>query len=327
MALTFTDEPLAQVIATLEARLETLGAGEWLSFFALEPDLGVGLFAGEGTEVGGVRYRHRPLRVWLELAERLGCRLHTPERGVEPSGAGGVLVKLSLSKLRAGSWHGAKGIGEKGTGEEGAGEGAASDYGHDSEFARVQKLEEPTFWLDYTEALARTALAPKGRVLSLGVGRGDELIPFRTLFAGHNLSFTGIDRSVSALQRARERFPGEAYRFIRADLGDLGRLELGRFELVVSVATFQSPGVRGHTLIHEVVQHHLTERGSLVIALPNCRYRGGEVVYGAKLKNFSQPDLSLVVKDLAFYRKYLQQHRFRVFITGKYYLFLTAVRP
>ena len=129
-------------------------------------------------------------------------------------------------------------------------------YAQDSDFARVQKLEEPTFLLDYTEALERVALKPQSHVLSLGVGRGDELVPFETLFAGDDLSFTGIDHSASALRSARERFPGDSYRFIQADLGELGGLDLGRFDLVISIATFQSPGVQGHTLIREVVQHH-----------------------------------------------------------------------
>ena len=43
------------------------------------------------------------------------------------------------------------------------------------------------------------------------------------------------------------------------------------------------------------------------------------------MKNFSQPELSLVIKEIAFYRRYLQQHRFQVFVTGKSYLLVTAV--
>ncbi len=318
MTPTFTDEPLEQLVTILNAQLGTLAAGEQVTFYALDPDRGVGLFAGEIAEMGGVRYRHRPLRVWLELAERLGCHLHTPE----PEG---TLVRFTVSKLEH-NWQG------KNAGKDAGKDAISETYGSTSDFARLQKLEEPTFLFDYKEALERVALKPqiasksRCRVLSLGVGRGDELEPFRTLFAGYDLSFTGIDHSASALQRARERFPGEHYRFIQADLGDLAGLELGRFDLVVSIATFQSPGVQGHTLIREVTQHFLTENGSLILALPNCRYRDGETTYGAKLKNFSQPELSLVVKDLAFYRKYLQQHRFKVFVTGKYYLFLTAVR-
>jgi SAM-dependent methyltransferase len=285
--------------------------GEQLTFRALDPDRSAGAFAGEVVELSGRRYRHRPLGSWLELAERLGCRLHTPE--IE-----GVLVRLAFSKLAEASWHD--------TGSSTGGSDSES-YGQGSAFARVQKLEEPAFLLDYLEALGRVGLAPGSRVLSLGVGRGDELIPFETLFPGYQLTFTGVDHSASALAGARERFSGENYRFIQADLNALGGLEGGRYDLVVSIATFQSPGVGGHTLIREVVQRQLSGRGAVIIALPNCRYRDGEVVYGAKMKNFARPDLSLVVKDLAFYRKYLQQHEFRVAITGKTYLFLTAVRP
>ena len=302
--MTFTDEPLGEVIEVLRATLEPLQTGEPLSFYALNPDLGAG-FTGELFEHSGVRYRHRPLRVWLELAEQLGCRLHTPE----PEG---IFVKFTVSKLVDTSWHQTK------TGRE--------TYGEASAFSRVQKLEEPTFLFDYTRALERVALKPESRVLSLGVGRGDELRPFETLFEGYDLSFTGIDHSASALSLARERFPRANYDFIQADLNALEELELGRFDLIISIATFQSPGVQGHTLIRKLVQDYLTEHGSVILALPNCRYRDGEVMYGAKMKNFSEPDLSLVVKDLAFYRKYLQQHRFQVFLTGKYYLFLTAVR-
>ena len=304
--MTFTDEPLARIIEDLRVRLGSLPVDELLSFYAPNPDLGAGLFTGELFEHSGVHYRHRPLRVWLELAEQLGCRLHTPE----PEG---TFVKFTVSRLADAAWHHRK-------------DSSSEAYGSASEFSRVQKLEEPTFLFDYTRALERVALKPESRVLSLGVGRGDELGPFETLFAGYNLSFTGIDHSASALVAARERFSEDNYTFIQADLNALDEQRLGRFDLIVSIATFQSPGVQGHTLIRKLVQNHLTERGSLILALPNCRYRDGEVVYGAKMKNFSEPDLSLVVKDLAFYRKYLQQHRFQVFLTGKYYLFLTAVR-
>lgn len=303
--MTFTDEPLDRVVEQLKRSLEPLSPGQPFTFYAPNPDLGAGLFTGEMFEHGGKRYRHRPLRVWLELAERLGCRLHTPE----PEGA---LVKFTVSKRADTAWHDDK------AGRE--------TYGDTSAFSRVQKLEEPTFLLDYTDAVKRVSLPPKSRVLSLGVGRGDELIPFGSPFTGRELSFTGIDHSASALTTARARFTGDNYRFIQADLNELGELKLGRFDLIISIATFQSPSVNGHALIREVVQNHLTEHGCLILALPNCRYRDGETVYGAKMKNFAEPDLSLVVKDLAFYRKYLQQHRFRVFVTGKYYLFLTAVR-
>ena len=65
--------------------------------------------------------------------------------------------------------------------------------------------------------------------------------------------------------------------------------------------------------------------GALLLSLPNSRYVDGEQLYGARMRNFSQPELSLLVKDLAFYRRYLQQHRRQVFITGKREILVTAV--
>lgn len=307
-ALTFTDEPLAEVVASLQVGLEPLSPGEPLTFFALDPDSETGLYEGEFVERGGRRFRYRSLRGWCELADRLGCRLGTPK--LVPTDT--TLLELTFSKLPVGSWHQ-----EKASGSEA--------YGPESPFSRVQKLEEPTFLLDVQEALARVPLGPGGTILSLGVGRGDELGPFAALPHAETFSFTGVDHSAGALGTARERFPGPRYRFIQADVNDLNFLE-GCFDLAVAVATLQSPGVDDRALLRDLVQHRLNPAGSVILALPNSHYEGGALRYGARLKNLCEPDLSLVVKDAAFYRKYLQQHRFRVFVTGRYYLLLTAVR-
>lgn len=305
---TFTDEPLAEVVASLRARLTLLEPDKPLTFLVLDPDVATGLYEGEVVERGGRRFRYRSLRGWCELADRLGCRLGIPKGVPETDG----LLELTLSRLEPSSWHE-----ERGTGSEA--------YGPDSPFSRVQKLEEPTFLLDYQEALARVKLGPGSRVLSLGVGRGDELLPFAALPHGDTFNFVGIDHSEGALKVARERLTGATYRFVRADVNDLSVLE-GRFDLAVAIATLQSPGVDDRALLRDLVQNRLSAAGSVILALPNSRYKGGTLRYGAKVRNLSGPELSLVVKDAAFYRKYLQQHRFRVFMTGKYYLFLTAVR-
>ena len=307
-ALTFTDEPLAEVVASLRVGLEPLSPGEPLTFFALDPDAATGLYEGEFIERGGRRFRYRSLRGWCELADRLGCRLGT----LKAAGADEALLELTFSKPPVGSWNQ-----EKVSGSEA--------YGPDSPFSRVQKLEEPTFLLDVQEALTRVALRPGSHILSLGVGRGDELGPFAALPYFETFRFTGVDHSAGALGVARQRFPGPRYRFIQADVNDLSGLE-NRFDLAVAVATLQSPGVDDRALLRDLVQHRLNPAGSVILALPNSHYEGGALRYGAKVKNLREPDLSLVVKDAAFYRKYLQQHRFRVFVTGRYYLLLTAVR-
>jgi hypothetical protein len=73
-----------------------------------------------------------------------------------------------------------------------------------------------------------------------------------------------------------------------------------------------------------LVQDHLTEQGAVILGFPNCRYTDGEVVYGAKVKNYTEPELSLLIKDIYFIKKYLQQHRFRVTLFGKHDLFLVG---
>jgi hypothetical protein len=73
------------------------------------------------------------------------------------------------------------------------------------------------------------------------------------------------------------------------------------------------------------MQHHLTPRGAVILGFPNCRYVDGEVEHGTRMKNFRQPELGLLVKDVAFYRKYLQQHHRKVFVTGKHYVLVTGV--
>ena len=87
----------------------------------------------------------------------------------------------------------------------------------------------------------------------------------------------------------------------------------------------QSPAVDDRALLRRIVQDHLTPAGAVILGLPNCRYLDGELVHGARMKNFRQPELGLVVKDVAFYRKYLQQHGRQVFVTGHHTLFVTGV--
>jgi hypothetical protein len=75
-------------------------------------------------------------------------------------------------------------------------------------------------------------------------------------------------------------------------------------------------------LIMELVQRHLTSSGALLLGWPNARWIDGELLYGATPPNYPFSELSLVIKDLFWIKKYLQQHRFRVVITGREYLFL-----
>lgn len=261
-----------------------------------DPDLGRGLYPGERIEDA----IHRPLRVWVELADRLELRLCTPR----PTSPG--RVRLRFERLPAATPPSSD---------------PTEKYGTASEFARISKLEDPGFVIDFDDALERAHLGPAPHVLDLGCNTAEVL----GLLARRrpHASFFGVDHSASALAVARARFP--THRFVEADLATLPSLELPRFDLVLALSTLQSPGVDDRALLRHIVQHRLTERGAVILGVPNCRYRAGEVLHGARMKNFRQPELSLVVKHIAFYKKYLQQHRFEVFVTGRNYLLVTGV--
>jgi hypothetical protein len=62
----------------------------------------------------------------------------------------------------------------------------------------------------------------------------------------------------------------------------------------------------------------------MFLGFPNCRWIDSKIVYGVKAPSHSFSKLSLVLKDIHFTKKYLQQKKYRVIITGKDYLFLTA---
>lgn len=305
----FRGEPLLAVIAHLQARLAA--GAEVIRLRALDPDRGAGRYAGELVDVGGVAHVHRGLRVWVDLAERLGLRLRTPRAGADPA-----LVELTFERL-AGVAPGA-----------GAAAGDVTErYGAASDFARIHKLEDPGFVLDVALALDRIALPPAPRILDLGVNTGDELallLALRPALATATL--VGVDHSASALAVARARFP--AARLVQADLADLpalAALDLGRFDLVLSIGTLQSGGLDDRALLRQVVQAHLAPTGAVLLGLPCCRYQDGEVVHGARMKNYREAEHGLLVKDVAFYRKYLQQHHRRVHVTGKHYVLVTAV--
>lgn len=297
---------LLDILAHVEAELAR--GARWIELDVLDPDRGHGRYAGEHVTINGIAYVHRPFRVWVDLAERLGLRLLTP-RTLDPPFVRIVLEPLdAAARLRA------------------CADDPTEKYGADSEFARISKLEDPGFVIDMTEALERVVLAPGARVLDLGVNTGDELaLLLARVPVLREATLVGIDHSTSAIARARERFAGQRVELHEADLGRLPALGLGRFDLVLSIGTLQSPGIDDRELLRRIVQDHLAPRGAVIVGFPNCRYVDGEVEYGTRMKNFRQPELGLLIKDVAFYRKYLQQHHRQVFVTGKHYVLVTGV--
>lgn len=304
------DQSLADIVDLVRAWAQTACPHDSLVLRVLDPDAGGDAWAGALVALGEGAAIHRPWRVWCDLAERLRLRLRTPRPAPGPY----CDVCFEMLDPRR-SWHDA------------AASQVAEKYGVDSGFAQIQKLEDPWFLLDLVEALERVALAPGARILDVGVNTGDELLALERAYGERASSFhvVGIDHCASALAVARTRFDPSRYAFVTADVGELASLDLGVFDLVLAIGALQSPGIDDRALLRSLFAHHLAPAGAVILGVPNCRYVDGEVLYGAKCKNYATPEASLWIKDVAFYRKYLQQHRRRVFTTGKTYIWVTGV--
>ena len=295
----FSTTSLSLIVRELEQHLTR---AESVAFLILDPDLSRGNYAGESLLIDGKMYHCRSWRSWNDLAAELGCRLLTPERFDEKR------LLLRLEKIASETFHHEK---------------RQEKYDPQSTFARIRKNEEPAFYLPYLRSLQRLDAVGRNRILALGLNRGDELEPiFVNGFQGEIL---GIDLNEEALQEAQKRFAPHLRTCVQ-DINCLENLELERFDLILSIGTLQSPAIELKPLIMHLVQQRLTPDGAILLGWPNARWQDGELIYGARPKHYRFSELSLVIKDLFWIKKYLQQHKFRVVITGREYLFLEATK-
>ena len=312
----FTEEPLMEVMSWLTSRMEEAQPGEIFDFEVLSPDQNGGV-EGQPIIHAGRRFVYRSLKTWFDLAERLGLKLLLPQPAEPPF----ITIRFQMPKEPGKSLHSCEDASKPLDLRE--------RYGADSNFGRIDKLEEPHFLADYCQALNLVKLPAGARILSIGVNNARELAPFQWLFAPRvfsNFQFVGIDYSKSAIARAMETYPGPQFRFLCADVAELKASDLGRFHLLLSIDTLQSSTMDGKDVFLRLAKQNLHEKSAVILGFPNSRFVSGEIQYGARLKNYNRPDLSLLVKDLFFYRRYLQKRGYRVQITGKYTVFLTAIR-
>jgi len=296
------------VIRRLREQLETKTE---IAFEVLNPDLCSGAYAGSVMMLNGRAYRYRSLRSWLDLATELNCRMLTPKIASEKT------VVLRFQKLETRSFH------------LEAPHDRSEKYGVDSSFSAINKNEEPAFLSTYLHALDLASVGTKKRILNLGVNRGDEFALIQELLGQEtfdNIEFVGIDHSKSAIEAAKSHFTAPHMHFYSHDINALSELELGRFDLIISIGTLQSPGINYKPFLMELVQKHLSSEGALILGFPNSRWIDGEMVYGAKMRNYRESDLSLLLSDIDYAKRYLQQKKFTLRISGKEYIFLTAVK-
>jgi hypothetical protein len=293
---------IVEVARWLAARLTERGAAELV---VPDPDA-ADAWPGEPRPDG---VPQRGLRDWLDLADAVGARLRVPRPlpGSDPP-----LLLARFERL----------AGEADVHADG---GRPPDrYAPGRDFARLRKMALPGFVLPLLDAVAFAAPGTPKRVLVAGCHRGDELDALaRAAPPVQPERIVGVDRQEEALAEARRRHPRA--RFLHADLRALPA-DLGRFELIVAIGVLQSPELDGPALLRALVGDHAAGAGGLVLGLPCSRLVDGQVLWGARTRNYAETDLSRVVRDLAGHRRYLHQHGYRTRIGGRYDLLLTARR-
>lgn len=306
----FTNESMLNISSYLKIRLDE--GGKTLEFTVINPDYLENTYAGKNVEVKGENFIYRGYKAWIDLAELLYCRMLTPIVVDEH------LVKLRFEKLNKNeSFH----LIKETTLQE--------KYGTDSPFSQINKNEEPAFLHPYKQALQNVKVQNRLRILDLGVNSGDEFHLIKELLEKEEyekLELVGIDYSASAIEEAQQRFPEANARFIEHDINKLDELDLGKFDLIVSIGTFQSPGIEFKPFFMSLVQNYLNEDGAIILGFPNCRWMGGEMIYGAKVPHYNFSEMGLMYSDAIYCKKYLQQKKFRVTLTGRDYVFLTGTK-
>jgi hypothetical protein len=248
--------------------------------------------------------------VWVNLAELHQAKMLTPKLLNEHQ------IELTFKKLNTKASFHNNAVIEK---EE--------KYGASSTFFNINKNEEPTFLLAYKKALEAVKIEKRKTLLNLGINRADEFELIEKLVEPElfkQMELIGVDHSKTALEVAKKRFPTKT--FYQTDINLIGTLSLPKCDLIVSIGTLQSPSINYKPFLMSLVQEHLTNNGALILGFPNSRWIDGELIYGAKAPNYPYSEMSLLYNDVIFAKKYLQQKKFRVTLTGREYIFLTATR-
>ncbi|NQY20416.1 MAG: methyltransferase domain-containing protein [Campylobacteraceae bacterium] len=300
----FTNESMLEILRYFNKNKEN----KEICIEVLNPDFGENAYAGAILTFENEEYIYRSFKAWNDLAEIMFFKLLLPEK------ISTYTISLKFKKLNQdSSFH--KQLELK-----------TEKYGLNSDFFLINKSEEPSFIHYYSQALKNIRIKDRKKIINLGINRADEFEVIQNILNKdefNEVSLTGIDFCQSAIDIAQKRFPNNS-KFYKHDINDLPSLSLGKFDLLISIGTLQSSSLNFKLLFMSLVQELLEKDSALILGFPNCRWIDGEMIYGAKAKNYSYSELSVMHKDIYFCKKYLQQKKFRVTITGKNYLFLSA---
>ena len=301
-----TNENMFEIISYLEKELKN---NDYVIIEILNPSIKDDIYAGEKLIIDNQEFIYRSFKSWSDLAEILFCKLLIV--GLQEN-----KVQIKFQKLnKTESFH------------NDVNDEKNKKYGEDSTFFRINKNEEPSFLYAYMNALINVKIEEKKEILNLGINKADEFEVIKNLLDEETLNqmnLVGIDYSSSAIEFSKKRFPSENFTFFNHDINKLEQLNLKKADLIISIGTLQSSGLNFKLLFMDLIQNYLQDKGSIILGFPNCRWINGEMIYGAKAANYSYSEQSVLYKDVYFCKKYLQQKKYRVTLTGKNYLFLTA---
>jgi hypothetical protein len=302
----FTNEEMFEIIQYLENELKVQNE---ISIEVLNPNIKEDIYAGEKIKIQNDQFIYRSYKSWSDLAEILFCKMLVISLNENT-------IVLKFQKLnKSDSFH------------NDLNDEKNEKYGENSTFFRINKNEEPVFLYTYMNALKNVKISEKRNILNLGINKADEFEVLKNLVDEETLnqmSLIGIDYSKSAIDYSKNRFPHENFIFYNHDINKLDELNLKKADLIISIGTLQSSGLNFKLLFMDLIQKYLEDKGSIILGFPNCRWINGEMIYGAKAANYSYSEQSVLYKDVYFCKKYLQQKKYRVTLTGKNYLFLTA---
>ena len=243
--MTFTHHTMQEILPILQNSLKSNSS---VSFNVLNPDL-KNAYAGDQIVINETTYLYRSYKAWIDLAELLFCKMHTPKETNYP------YVTLRFEKLKADeSFHLKTDISKD------------EKYGVDSPFFQINKMEEPAFLYYYNQTLQNVKLSKRNSILNLGVNRGDEFEVIRKSLDTkiyRNIELVGIDHSESAITYAKKRFPEKNVTFHAHDINDLETLELDRFDLLISIGTLQSPSINFKPFFCEKLSFEFLKPSSL----------------------------------------------------------------
>lgn len=261
----------------------------------------------KSKEILEVQIENPDYKALVDLAQINYCKMLTP-KALDENIIMARFEKLNLDK----SFHNEDDDKEK--------------YGIDSTFGQINKTMQPAFLHYYIQALENVDINKRIRILNLGVNSGDEFEVIKKYASNFkNLEFVGIDYCPSAIKEAQDKFKDDDnIQLLEADINLLDDLNLEPFDLIISIGTLQSSNLNFKLLFQDIVQKYLKKDGAMILGFPNCRWVDGQMIYGAIPKNYNFPEMSILYNDAQWCKKYLQQKKFRVTLTGKDYIFLTA---